>query len=272
MRVFVLSLLALLLSATGLWSQEKDTTRHKEELLLGSELFHKTDEERRQMVLRPRFRYINTTEKTSLLKIGYRPSYAKYLNLDRVEDFGGNIAVSYERMIKGTQFSWNVETLIPTRPVVPYGFDYKEVDEGAFGGLIEGQWINSGKFYLHAFRVHATLRYYYNMKARIKAEASGKNLYSEYVFFRFRDIAAYTHTTKLEFNRQANLLLHKSGKRWLVQPTYISTGWGIQRPFLGKVLLDANVEIGARLHSAFSAEFVHQDFTVDFNLFIGLGL
>ena len=110
------------------------------------------------------------------------------------------------------------------------------------------------------------------MNNRIEAEAGGKNPFSEYIFFRLRDIAAYTNTTELEFDRQRNLQRHVSGRRWLVQPAYISAGWGVQRPFFGKLLLDASVELGVKAHSFFSTEFVHKDFTVDFNLFIGLGL
>lgn len=252
--------------------QERDTTKQKEELLLGSEVFMKTDEERRMMVLRPRFHYINTDDKPYLLKVGFAPNLGKYPSTFGFNKLGWSLGIGFEQRIKNSSWSWSIETQTRLYEAIPAGYDYRDSGESTGAGVFRGDWLGSGTYYSHKFRMHASLRYYYNMAARIDAEAGGNNLFSEYFFLRLRDVAAYAGFVDIEFNNQQQLLYHSEGDEWLFQPSYFSIGWGMQRPLFGKGLIDFNVGVGKRAHGLFSPDFYNRDFLFDFNLIIGLGL
>lgn len=253
-------------------AQKRDTTSNGEELLLASDLFKKSDEERRLMLLKPKFRYINKVDKPWLIKIGARPVFGQFPSEQRYEQLGMSLGVAFEKKFRNDPFSWSIETITRFGDFNVEGYDYKISAEVPGGGRVDGRYLNSGEFFTHRFRSHVTLRYYYNFNNRQEAEVSGNNLYSEYFFLRMRDVVAYTETNDLSFTRSRQLSRHVKGKRWMVQPAYISAGWGIQRPFFKKGLIDFSAEVGKRLHPFFDPIFVHKDFVLDLNIFIGLGL
>jgi hypothetical protein len=255
-------------------AQQRDTTSNGEELLLASELFKKSDEERRLMLLKPRFRYINKDDKRSLIKLGYRPD----LGFNYRPAFGNisarthAIMVAYEKLIGDTPFSWNIETLtrLNSRPLGAYVYNFRT--ELQYSGNVGDRWLTNGEFFNHRFRVHASLRYYFNMKKRLAAEVSGYNMASEYVFFKIRDFLAYTEVDELNFMAHDLLSSHVFRKKWLVRPAYFSLGLGIQRPFLGKGLIDLNAEVGRRIPFSSGYDYFYKDFAIDLTLLIGLGL
>lgn len=253
-------------------AQKQDTTSNGEELLLASELFKKSDEERRVMLLKPRFRYINKADKRRLLKVGAKPVFGQFPSRERYEQVRWNLAVAYERKARDKPFSWSIETITRFGEFNPLGYDYKIPARVSGGGRVNGTYYNSGEFFAHRFRAHITLRYYYNFRNRQDAEVTGNNLYSEYFFFRLRDVLAYTEVNDFRFTRDRQLSMHIGAKRWLARPGYVSMGWGMQRPILKKGLIDFNVEIGRRLLAVKDFVFVHKDLVIDLNIFIGLGL
>lgn len=269
MRVF-LSVILLMLSFTAL-SQKRDTIRNEEELLVASDLFQKSNEERRLMLLKPRFRYINKEDKRSLIKLGYRPDLGITIANSQGKGYSHSVGLAYERLLNNSPFSWTVETFTRLGKRGLGTYEYKLRPDKLGEGQINGQWFTSGEYYNHRFRVHTTLRYYFNMNKRIGAEASGHNMASEYVFFRMRDILAYTEADKLVFNIERVLESQIFEKKLLFRPAYFSIGLGTQRPFLNKGLIDFNIEIGRRFGASDFTHF-HRDIFFDLNLFIGLGL
>lgn len=255
----------------GAMAQQRDTTSNGEELLVASALFKKSDEERRLMLLKPRFRYINKSDKPSLLKLGYRPDFGIALGNGHDGSYAPNIVLAYEKLFKNSPFSWSIEALkrLGDRPLGAY--EYTRRTGPLHSGAIGGRWQPGGQFYNHRFRVHTTLRYYYNMNKRRKAEISGHNMASEYVFFRMRDMLAYTEVNQYDFTSERRLINHTFKKEWIFRPSYFSLGWGIQRPFLDKGLVDFNIELGRRFPTS---DFIHfyEEVFFDINLFIGLGL
>lgn len=263
----------LLLAVSWSYAQERDTTQHGEELLLASDLFKKSDEERRLMLLKPRFRYINMEDKRSLIKIGYRPDFGFLSPTGNRLAVANNLGFAYERKIKDSPFSWTIETVARIHKADLDEFHYKIRPTVSREGVLDGSWIANGEFFAHRFRVHAALRYYFNFRKRQEAEVTGHNLASEYFLFRLRDVLAYTEINEFDFTTDRQLSLHIRKKKWLARPAYFSVGVGIQRPFLNKFLVDLNVAAGKRLPFGDSSfEFVHKDVALDINLFIGLGL
>lgn len=253
-------------------AQTRDTTSNGEELLLASDLFKKSDEERRLMLLKPRFRYINKEDKRRLLKIGYRPAIAQFSGTRNAPPHTHSIALSYESKFGDSPFSWSVESLKRLGEMVLGTYDYKIRPVVPSSGSLNGYWYSSGEFFNHRFRVHTTLRYYYNLKRRLEAEVSGHNMASEYFFFRLRDILNYAEVDDLTFDDSFQLTRHVHRREWVLRPAYFSIGWGIQRPFFNKLLIDINAEVGRRIPFSSGYDHFYKDFVVDLNVFIGLGL
>tara|TARA_R110001592_G_scaffold11468_3_gene56601 strand:+ start:270 stop:1061 length:792 start_codon:yes stop_codon:yes gene_type:complete len=263
--------MACLIGGLSAYAQ-KDTTKVKEEIIIASELFTKTDYERRQMILKPKFRYINQTDKNSLLKVGFRPAFGPIIHHFFITDFKFDFVLSYEKRIKKSPFSVNLETVTRFNKFEIWEYDYVYHPQYRTHGVYEDQRFEDGKFYNHRFSLNLTFRYYYNYQSRIEAEVTGDNLYSEYFLIKVRDVLTYTEIDELSFRGNGTLKKHVASKQWLTQPSYLTVGWGIQRPFLKKTLIDANMEIGTRVHGIFSQKYNSNDVLFNLNFFIGLGL
>ncbi|MCE7994439.1 MAG: hypothetical protein HEP71_20805 [Roseivirga sp.] len=261
----------LLFTSLQVSAQQRDTTSNGEELLLASELFKKSDEERRLMLLKPRFRYINKEDKRRLFKMGYRPAAAQFSGTRNAPPFIHSLIFSYERKIGDSPFSLNLESLTRLDQMELGTYDYKIRPDIQNSGSLNGLWYTSGEFFNHRFRLHATLRYYYNLRKRLEAEVSGHNMASEYFFFRLRDVLNYSEVDDLMFDSNFQLSNHVLTKKWVFRPAYFSVGWGIQRPFFGKLLVDVNAEVGRRIPFSSGYDHFYKDFVVDINIFIGLG-
>lgn len=253
-------------------AQKRDTTSNGEELLLASDLFKKSDEERRLMLLKPRFRYINKEDKRRLYKIGYRPAIAQFSGTRNAAPHTHSFALSYESKFGNSPFSWSLESLTRLGEMTLGTYDYKIRPVVPRSGSLNGVWLSSGEFFNHRFRLHTTLRYYYNLKRRLEAEVSGHNMASEYFFFRLRDILNYAEVDDLTFDDSFQLTRHVERREWVFRPAYFSIGWGIQRPFFNTLLIDINAEVGRRIPFSSGYDHFYKDFVVDLNVFIGLGL
>lgn len=270
---YLLLVLLVLFTAYSALAQERDTTRNGEEILLASDLFKKTDEERRVMLLKPRFSYINMEDKLSIIQVGFRPYFGPISGTGNKCWFPANLGVGYERMLKeGSPFSLKVESIVRLHNNRLEEYDYKVRREGMSFGAYQGRQLTGGIYQAHRFRLHLSARYYFNFKKRLEAEVTGQNPFSEYVFFKLRDLTAFTEESVLDFNSDRQLLLHSVSDKWVVRPAYFGIGIGIQRPIFGKLLLDMSAEVGQSIPFK-KAEYVstHRDVLIDINLFIGFG-
>lgn len=251
---------------------QEDTTKVKEEIIIASDLFSKTDLERRQMLLKPKFTYINFTNNATLFKLGISPSFGQNINSFKLVDIRPDIVLSYEQKIGNSPFSFNLESTTRIRSFNLGDYDYKARSKPQTSGRVGGKYLTNGDYYNHRFRVDLSLRYYYNLKSRLKAEVSGNNLFSEYFFFTIKDVSAYSEVDRLNFTVDSQLRSQIRTRQWVSRPTFLSVGWGIQRSFLGKGLLDGNIEFGARFGKSAPLKYIQRDFLINLNLFIGLGL
>ena len=266
LKFFILVLL-LLLSNQLRSQQDSASDDSAEEVIIASSNMNVARSEVSGFRIRPKYRHIDMSESGSFFKIAYVPQITKYPNRDSPNGMGHTIMLSYERFIPRSFFSIQIENITRLYNSNQKGYDYIHKEN------LDGYPYRRTDAYANISTFNVSLRYYYDLKKRQKYKASGKNLFNNYVFVRLQDLLSYQEKTTTVFDSSSWLLIHQKVKKSAVsEPAYLMLGWGTQRKYLDRILLEVNAGIGFRTHHAFDSSFAQEimfkmNFNVGFKLF-----
>lgn len=267
----------LLLGAADLSAQQKkDTTRVKEEVILSSQMMNDGQVELVEYELKPIFKYISPWERTSLFKVGYRPSLRSIPGDSRVEAPGHILSARYERKLPNPSFSVAVESSLRLYKIGDKGYDYRTEDatRGGQTGLFGRTW-NSGQYFTHNFSTDLSFRFYLFQKKRIKVKASGNNFSQSFFQVKIKDVLTYGR--RRTFNIESSADIYIGGevisiidrKMWHLRPAYFMLGWGTQRQVSDKLWLELQLGAGPTIPGSEGLLFYDKDMVYEVNLFFG---
>jgi len=247
----------------------------QEEVILSSEKIEEAEKSTALLKVRPRYRYVDSTNQKTLITIAYRPQRRQFpgsfepIYQYQPSPFGNTLVLSYERLLRNHQFSFFIENTTRLYAAGNSGYDYdnkfRVVDN--FGNHLN----RGGEFDANLTTFDIGAKWYYRQKRKIEYGASGINPFGEYLFLRVKNVVSFVHRTTLVLSSPFGLTdLHVEEKKWLINPGYLMAGWGTQRTIYKRFLIDFYVGFGLKVVG--QRTHVYRDVLVDIGLSLGLGL
>lgn len=261
-------LLLFIAASASLQAQEE------EEVIISSENIEEAEKVRTRFKVKPRYRYVDSTQQRTLIKIAFQPEYSKFpgrfdLNAPRARGLGSSIVLGYEHLLKNYQFSLFIDN--STRLYAPSeaGFDYQS--KFRFQDSRGNNLNRGGEFDTHLSSFDIGAKFYYRQRKKVEYGASGVNPFSEYVFFRIKDVLSFAQRTTIIRSINSGLLEREvKERRWIANPGYVMMGWGTQRRIYDRLLTDFYVGVGVKI--AGTRDHANRSAIINVGLNIGLGL
>ena len=266
-KIRLILVLSFLMSAVSLQAQE-------EEVIISSENIEAAEKVRTRFKVKPKYRYVDSTQQRTLIKIAFQPEYNKYpgqydYRVSRARGMGRSIVVGYERLLKNYQFSLFIDNTTRLYSHDGAGFDYES--KFRFQDTRGNNLNRGGEFDANISSFDIGAKFYYQQRKKVEYGASGVNPFSEYVFFRIKDVLSFAQRTTIVRSINSGLLERQiEERRWIADPGYVVIGWGTQRRIYNRFLIDLHV--GGGLKVAGTRDHAFRDVILNVGLNFGLGL
>lgn len=246
----------------------------EEEVILSSASMKEAEEWNTRLVVKPKYRYVDSLELKGMLSVALQPNFVKFpgdgfwLPWSSKPSLGLSFVAKYERFIAKSSFAFFAENTIRLYKTSVNKWDYR--------GKVNSS-NNDSRFPVVGERHEANIysldlgfKYYFRLKNKVSYGASGVNQFNDYLFVRFKDVVNYTAVYELTTTAfwPSTLMRRVDSKEWIVKPSYVLLGYGLQRRIKERGTLDVYLGAGVNLFN--NREHYYQDVLIEVGVNIGV--
>ena len=246
----------------------------EEEVILSSASMKEAEEWNTRLVVKPKYRYVDSLELKEMLSVALQPNLIKFpgdgfwLPWSSKSSLGLSFVAKYERFIAKSGFTFFAENTIRLYKTSVNKWDYRgkvniSNNDSRFSAVGERHEAN-------IYSLDLGFKYYFRLKNKVSYGASGVNQFNDYLFVRFKDVANYTAVYELTTTVfwPSTLMRRIDSKEWIVKPSYVLLGFGLQRRIKERGTLDIYVGAGVNLFN--NREHYYQDVLIEVGVNIGV--
>ncbi len=250
----------------------------EEEVILSSASMKEAEEWNTRLVVKPKYRYVDSLELRTMISLALQPNFMKFpgyeetVSIDKLPKTGVSAILFFEKFLADSGLTFFVENTLRLYESSPNYWDYRYKMRMAYEGSAEDVTVENRKANIYSLDIG--LKYYFLLKKKSEYGASGINPFNEYAFVKLKDVVNYSSTYHLTYDPvqyKGYLLRREDSTEWVIMPSYIVFGIGVQRRFLGRGYLDFYVGGGI---NAFNNRAIrnYKDYMLEMGLNVGVWL